>query len=267
MRAVVESSAEAVYAMRPLADPSAKWQVRNADFSGNLSRFEVFCENELWAEFQTPLLGEFNLLNCLAVIVAADAWDVSKEKIQSALASFQNVKRRAEVRGEERGVVVIEDVALIRPLCARRALLRPNKDRRLIAVFEPLSWSSRLAGFKDFLMPLRRRLRRHRRVFDSQKVTEKVNRAGTLRNDAISQKVNLLRFPDADQIVPTCSGVRTGDVSRSCRRGFAGSRKISLPCVAAAYLSGCTSLRVPALGFGIQLLGQRPLMPHFTNYS
>ena len=45
------------------------------------------------------------------MIVAADAWGVSREKIQSALVSFQNVKRRAEVRGEERGVVVIDDFA------------------------------------------------------------------------------------------------------------------------------------------------------------
>src|SRR4030095_5474208 len=51
----------------------AKWQIRNPDFSKSLVHFEVHRENELWGKFETPLLGEFNLLNCLAVIVAADA--------------------------------------------------------------------------------------------------------------------------------------------------------------------------------------------------
>src|SRR5437868_5745526 len=69
----------------------AKWQVRNADFRGGLSKFAVFREGHSWGEFQTPLLGEFNLLNCLAVIIAADAWGVSRGQIRDALATFKNV--------------------------------------------------------------------------------------------------------------------------------------------------------------------------------
>ena len=113
VRAVVESFGERLFTRLETfgTDTSAKWQVRNAAFGEGLSRFEVFCENQSWGEFQTPLVGEFNLLNCLAVIVAADAWGVSKDQIQTALASFQNVKRRAEVRGEEQGVLVIDDFA------------------------------------------------------------------------------------------------------------------------------------------------------------
>ena len=110
----------------------------------------MFCENQSWGEFQTPLLGEFNLLNCLAVIVALMRGESAKKRF-SALVSFQNVKRRAEVRGEERGVVVIDDFAH-HPTAVRetlRALRARYKDRRLIAVFEPRSWSSRLAVFQE----------------------------------------------------------------------------------------------------------------------
>jgi UDP-N-acetylmuramate: L-alanyl-gamma-D-glutamyl-meso-diaminopimelate ligase len=209
VRKVVESFGERLFTRVETfgTDESAKWQVRNADFSEGLSRFEVFCENQSWGEFQTPLLGEFNLLNCLAVIVAADAWGVSKEKIQSALVSFQNVKRRAEVRGEERGVVVIDDFAH-HPTAVRetlRALRARYKDRRLIAVFEPRSWSSRLAVFQqdyanafaaaDYVVIAA--------VFDSQKVTEKGRALDTSELiDAISQQGKpALALPDADQIV------------------------------------------------------------------
>jgi UDP-N-acetylmuramate: L-alanyl-gamma-D-glutamyl-meso-diaminopimelate ligase len=200
-------------------DPSAKWQVRNADFSDRLSRFEVFCENQRWGEFQTPLLGEFNLLNCLGVIVAADAWGVTKEKIQRALASFQNVKRRAEVRGEERGITVIDDFAH-HPTAVRetlRALRARHADRRLIAVFEPRSWSSRLAVFQDdyaeafgaadYVVIAA--------VFDSQKVTEKGRALDTNELiEAISKQGKpAFALPDADEIVAhIVPQLRSGDV-------------------------------------------------------
>ena len=221
VRAVVESFGERLFTRLETfgTDGDAKWQIRNLDFSSGLSRFEVFCEHQPWGEFQTPLLGEFNLLNCLAVIVAADAWGVSKERIQAALASFKNVKRRAEVRGEERGVVVIDDFAH-HPTAVRetlRALRARYSDRRLIAVFEPRSWSSRLAVFQndyanaftaaDYVVIAA--------VFDSQKVTEK-GRALDTREliDAISQQGKpALALPDADQIVSHLRPeLRPGDV-------------------------------------------------------
>ncbi|HJS22796.1 MAG TPA: UDP-N-acetylmuramate:L-alanyl-gamma-D-glutamyl-meso-diaminopimelate ligase [Pyrinomonadaceae bacterium] len=221
VRKVVESFGERLFTRVETfgTDGDAKWQIRNADFGEGLSRFEVFCENQSWGEFQTPLLGEFNLLNCLAVIVAADAWAVSKEKIQSALVSFQNVKRRAEVRGEERGVVVIDDFAH-HPTAVRetlRALRARYKDRRLIAVFEPRSWSSRLAVFQqdyanafaaaDYVVIAA--------VFDSQKVTEKGRALDTeALIDAISKQGKpALALPDADEIVAHLAPeLRSGDV-------------------------------------------------------
>ena len=221
VRAVVESFGERLFTRLETfgTDTSAKWQVRNAEFGEGLSRFEVFCENQSWGEFQTPLVGEFNLLNCLAVIVAADAWGVSKDKIQSALASFQNVKRRAEVRGEEQGVLVIDDFAH-HPTAVRetlRALRARYRDRRLIAVFEPRSWSSRLAVFQDdyanafaaadYVVIAA--------VFDSDKVTEKGRALDTRALiDAISQQGKpAIALPDAAEIVThLVPELRAGDV-------------------------------------------------------
>ena len=221
VRAVVESFGERLFTQLETfgTDRSAKWQLRNPQFSEGLSRFEVYCDDQPWGGFQTPLLGEFNLLNCLAVIVAADAWGVSKEKIGSALATFQNVKRRAEVRGEERGVVVIDDFAH-HPTAVRetlRALRARYKDRRLIAIFEPRSWSSRLAVFQqdyanafaaaDYVVIAA--------VFDSQKVTEKGRALNTEELiDAISQQGKpAFALPNADEIVAhIVPELRSGDV-------------------------------------------------------
>ena len=129
----------------------ARWRITETDFSGDKSSFTVTRDGQTWGSFETPLIGDFNLLNCLAVIIAADAWGISREAIAKALASFKNVRRRAEIKGEERGVTVIDDFAH-HPTAVRetlRGLRSRYADRRLIAVFEPRSWSSRLAVFQE----------------------------------------------------------------------------------------------------------------------
>ena len=129
----------------------AKWQARDIDFSGERTRFTIFKEGKNWGEFEIGLIGEFNVRNCLAVIIAADAWGISKEKIQEAFDTFKSVKRRVEVRGVERGVTVIDDFAH-HPTAVEetlKALKMKYQGNRLIAVFEPRSWSSRLAVFQE----------------------------------------------------------------------------------------------------------------------
>jgi UDP-N-acetylmuramate: L-alanyl-gamma-D-glutamyl-meso-diaminopimelate ligase len=221
VRAVVESFGTRLFTQVETFGTSddARWQVRNADFSGGLSSFDVFREGVLWGQFQTPLLGEFNLLNCLAVIIAADAWGVERDKIRTALSTFKNVKRRAEVRGEQRGITVIDDFAH-HPTAVRetlRALRARYTDRRLIAIFEPRSWSSRLAVFQqdyanafsaaDYVVVAN--------VFDSQKVTEKGRALDTNELiEAISQQGKpALALSGADEIVThILPELRAGDV-------------------------------------------------------
>jgi UDP-N-acetylmuramate: L-alanyl-gamma-D-glutamyl-meso-diaminopimelate ligase len=196
----------------------AKWRLGEMDFSGALSKFTVVCDGEEWGKFETPLIGDFNLLNCLAVIIAADAWGLSREVIGGALRSFKNVRRRAEIRGEERGVIVIDDFAH-HPTAVRetlRGLRNRYLDRRLIAVFEPRSWSSRLAVFQDdyanafaaadYVVIAN--------VFDSQRVSEKGKSLDTLKliEDIASGKP-AFALPDADAIMEhLLPQLREGDV-------------------------------------------------------
>ncbi len=131
--------------------PDAKWQARDISLDADKTRFSVYCEDRHWADFSTHMIGDFNIRNCLAVIIAADAWGISEEKIQAAFDTFKSVKRRMEVRGIERGVTVIDDFAH-HPTAVDetlRALRQRYADNRLIAVFEPRSRSSRLSIFED----------------------------------------------------------------------------------------------------------------------
>jgi UDP-N-acetylmuramate: L-alanyl-gamma-D-glutamyl-meso-diaminopimelate ligase len=129
----------------------AKWQARDIDFTSDRTKFTIFKEGNEWATFETNLIGEFNVRNALAVIIAADAWGIEQEKIQEAFDTFKSVKRRVEVRGIERGVTVIDDFAH-HPTAVEetlKALKQKYDGKRLIAVFEPRSRSSRLAVFQD----------------------------------------------------------------------------------------------------------------------
>ncbi|MEQ1641937.1 MAG: UDP-N-acetylmuramate:L-alanyl-gamma-D-glutamyl-meso-diaminopimelate ligase [Pyrinomonadaceae bacterium] len=129
----------------------AKWQARDLEFTEAGTRFKLFCDGEHWGEFSTNMIGEFNVRNCLAVIIAADAWGISQAKMQEAFDTFQSVKRRMEVRGVERGVTVIDDFAH-HPTAVDetlKALRQRYADNRLIAIFEPRSRSSRLSVFEE----------------------------------------------------------------------------------------------------------------------
>ncbi|MCA1849873.1 MAG: Mur ligase domain-containing protein, partial [Acidobacteria bacterium] len=133
----------------------ARWQARDLSYGADgRTRFRVFREGSVWGEFETPMIGAFNIRNCLAVIIAADAWGVERARIKDALATFQSVRRRAEVRGTERGVTVIDDFAH-HPTAVRetlQALRTRYEGARLVAVFEPRSATSRLNVFqKDYI--------------------------------------------------------------------------------------------------------------------
>jgi UDP-N-acetylmuramate: L-alanyl-gamma-D-glutamyl-meso-diaminopimelate ligase len=87
-----------------------------------------------WAQ-----LGEHNQLNALAAIGAAEHVGVAPETAAAALATFENVRRRLELRGEARGVLVYDDFAH-HPTAMRttiNGLRRKTGLARVLAVFEP----------------------------------------------------------------------------------------------------------------------------------
>lgn len=197
----------------------ARWHARDIDFSGDVTRFSVFKDGELWHTFETHLIGEFNVRNCLAVIIAADAWGIAMDKVQQAFDTFKSVKRRVEVRGVERGVTVIDDFAH-HPTAVEetlKALRVKYAGRRLIAVFEPRTWSSRLAVFQapyakaftyaDYVIIAG--------VYNTSKASElgKVLDVDELVADIAMQAKPAMSFADADAIVAHLAPeLRDGDV-------------------------------------------------------
>jgi UDP-N-acetylmuramate: L-alanyl-gamma-D-glutamyl-meso-diaminopimelate ligase len=96
------------------------------------------------------LLGEHNQLNALAAIAAAEHVGVAAEDAAASLSSFENVRRRLELRGEAQGVKVYDDFAH-HPTAMRTTidgLRRKVGLARVLAVFEPRSNTMKLGTMK-----------------------------------------------------------------------------------------------------------------------
>lgn len=127
-----------------------------SDFSaeGNPHDFDVLQHGKKVAHVNWAIGGVHNQLNALAAIAAADHVGVSPQVAAQALSSFQNVKRRMEVRGTVAGVTVYDDFAH-HPTAIRTTLdgLRRQigSEQRILAIFEPRSNTMKLGTMKSQL--------------------------------------------------------------------------------------------------------------------
>ena len=125
---------------------------------GDASDFAVLQRGREVARVTWTLSGVHNQLNALAAMAAAEHVGVPPHAAATALGSFQNVKRRMEVRGRERGITVVDDFAH-HPTAIRTTVdgLRRQLDQatpggaprqRILAVFEPRSNTMKLGAMK-----------------------------------------------------------------------------------------------------------------------
>jgi UDP-N-acetylmuramate: L-alanyl-gamma-D-glutamyl-meso-diaminopimelate ligase len=118
---------------------------------GDPQSFDVLRGSLKLGQVQWPLLGEHNQMNALAAIGAAEHAGVSPDAACAALCSFQNVRRRLELRGEANGVKVYDDFAH-HPTAMRTTVdglrRKVGHTQRILAVFEPRSNTMKLGAMK-----------------------------------------------------------------------------------------------------------------------
>jgi UDP-N-acetylmuramate: L-alanyl-gamma-D-glutamyl-meso-diaminopimelate ligase len=127
-----------------------RWTATDVSF-GEMTRFTVLHDGEPWGDVETPLAGAFSVRNCLAAIAAADAVGADPERVREALRSYRSVRRRMEIRGVVNDVVVIDDFAH-HPTAVRETLAAARQkypERRLVAIFEPRSYTAQRREFED----------------------------------------------------------------------------------------------------------------------
>ncbi len=123
---------------------AGEWQCVDRIVDGRKSVFRVKDPDGNILRFATPLMGDHNVMNALAVIAVARQINIPDDLVARALLTFSGVKRRQEVRGVKRGITVMDDFAH-HPTAVRETLkaVRPfYNPGRIIAVFEPRTNSS-----------------------------------------------------------------------------------------------------------------------------
>ena len=128
-----------------------RWRAVDMDYAGELTRFTVLLDGAHWADVAMPVAGAFNVRNALAALAAATAAGAPREGLVEGLRTFRSVRRRLEVRGEPGGVLVVDDFAH-HPTAVRETLIAARQrwpDRRVVAVFEPRSYTAQRKEFEQ----------------------------------------------------------------------------------------------------------------------
>ena len=132
--------------------PDADWQARELRVEELETVFEMWRGDERLGVVRLRMPGRHHALNALAAIAVADDLGIPWRLAAHALEEFGGIHRRFEVRGEERGILVVDDYGHHPEEI--RATLRAAREgfaRRLLVVFQPHRYSRTRDLFDDFL--------------------------------------------------------------------------------------------------------------------
>jgi UDP-N-acetylmuramate: L-alanyl-gamma-D-glutamyl-meso-diaminopimelate ligase len=129
------------------------WVATDLAVDGGGMRFRVTHQGKPFGDFALAASGRHNVLNALAAMAVAHGRGISAADLAKALATFQSVKRRMDVKGEVRGVLVVDDFAH-HPTAVRATIEAAQArwpGRQLWAILEPRSNSMRRKVFEETL--------------------------------------------------------------------------------------------------------------------
>jgi UDP-N-acetylmuramate--alanine ligase len=169
--------------------PQADYRAADIEVKGHSVGFEAVRRGEPLGRFELAMVGRHNALNALAVVALGDEMGIPTGVMSSALASFRGVQRRFTVRGEARGVTVVDDYG--HHPAEVRAVLRGAREafgRRVVCLFQPHRYTRTRDLKEEF---------------------------ATAFNDA---DVLLLSevYPAGEEPIPGATGVALADAIRAC---------------------------------------------------
>ncbi len=129
----------------------SSWHLGDIFIEPSATRFQIVKHGNDYGTFRTRMIGAHNLKNTLAAVAVADYLGVTPNIIAKALESFVGVRRRQEIRGEKRGVIVMDDFAH-HPTAVKETLEAVKahfSNHRIVAVFEPRTHSSMRTVFQQ----------------------------------------------------------------------------------------------------------------------
>jgi UDP-N-acetylmuramate--alanine ligase len=119
---------------------------------GTALEFTVFFRGTELGRVQRSSPGRHVILNSLAALAVGLELEIEFPVIAHALANFEGVERRLQIKGEEQGILVVDDYGH-HPTEVRATLEAIREgwpERRLVVVFQPHRYSRTKGLFQEF---------------------------------------------------------------------------------------------------------------------
>lgn len=130
----------------------ADWQIYDVGFKDEKVNFSLRNRNKNYENIYISVPGRYNILNATASFVVAVFLGIPESQIRQGLFNYKGARRRFEKIGEVKGVTVFDDYAHHPKEVS--AVLSAAKERfvkrRLVAIFQPHTYSRTKALFVDF---------------------------------------------------------------------------------------------------------------------
>ncbi len=117
---------------------TADYRYAHVKVQGFTTSFQAWRGEEDLGEFTVRMVGAHNAQNALGVIAVADEMDIPLDTVRKALAEFGGVQRRFTVRGEVKGITVVDDYGH-HPTEVKATLSGARRafGRRVVVAFQP----------------------------------------------------------------------------------------------------------------------------------
>jgi UDP-N-acetylmuramate--alanine ligase len=132
--------------------PEADWSARDLSMSPMAVEFSVVRHGSVVGRLKLNIPGQHSASNALAAVAVAQELEIPFARIAEGLASFTGIHRRFEVKGEAKGILVIDDYGH-HPVEIRAtiAAIRDSWKRPLTVLFQPHRYSRTRDLFDDFV--------------------------------------------------------------------------------------------------------------------
>ncbi len=127
----------------------AALRAENPSFDAFNSSYTLWWKRKKLGQIKLKVPGRHSVLNSLAAIAVGLELDIEFKKIASALASFKGAQRRFHLRGEEDGIMVIDDYGHHpNEILSTLSTAKQGWARRRVVVFQPHRFS-RVKALQD----------------------------------------------------------------------------------------------------------------------
>ncbi len=129
----------------------AIFRANNIRYHESETSFTVIAHNRNLGEITLQLPGEHNVLNALAAVALGMEMNLSFRTIKKGIEAYAGVRRRFEIKGIARDIMVVDDYAHHpTEVTATLQAARNGWDRRLVAVFQPHLFSRTRDFHREF---------------------------------------------------------------------------------------------------------------------